>query len=30
VNSPNVIMNKIVRSLSNEDLQELAEYISVQ
>jgi cytochrome c553 len=30
VNSPNVIMNKIVRSLSNEDLQALAEYISVQ
>jgi cytochrome c553 len=30
VNSPNVIMNKIVRSLSNEDIQALAEYISVQ
>jgi cytochrome c553 len=29
-NSPNVIMNKIVKSLSNEDLQALAEYISVQ
>jgi cytochrome c553 len=30
VNSPNVIMNKIVKSLSNEDLQSLAEYISGQ
>jgi cytochrome c553 len=30
VNSPNIIMNRIVRSLSNADLEALAEYISVQ
>lgn len=30
VNSPNAIMNRIVRSLSNADLEALAEYISVQ
>lgn len=29
-NSPNEIMNRIVRSISNEDLEALAEYISVQ
>jgi cytochrome c553 len=29
-NSPNEIMNRIVRSLSNADLEALAEYISVQ
>ncbi|MGA7750746.1 MAG: c-type cytochrome, partial [Gallionella sp.] len=28
VNSPNIIMNRIVRSLSDEDLEALAEYIS--
>lgn len=30
VNSPNIIMNRIVRSLSDDDLKSLAEYISVQ
>ncbi len=30
VNSPNVIMNRIVKSLSDTDLEALAEYISVQ
>jgi cytochrome c553 len=30
VNSPNIIMNRIVRSLSDDDLKALAEYISVQ
>lgn len=30
VNSPNIIMNRIVRSLSDSDLDALAEYISVQ
>lgn len=30
MNSPNIIMNRIVRSLSDSDLDALAEYISVQ
>ena len=30
MNSPNIIMNRIVRSLSDSDLEALAEYISVQ
>ncbi len=30
VNSPNIIMNRIVRSLSDDDLKALAEYISAQ
>ncbi|MGA9665820.1 MAG: c-type cytochrome [Gallionella sp.] len=30
VNSPNIIMNRIVRSLGDDDLKALAEYISVQ
>jgi len=30
LNSPNVIMNRIVRSLSNKDLEALAEYLAVQ
>jgi cytochrome c553 len=30
MNSPNVVMNKIVRSLSDADLDAVAEYISVQ